>query len=224
MPAHDAVERAVRNKRPNFTSQGCALAAPLLGLPAQAQTVAKISKAAAPGAPDTISVPGCARPADAKEAKVIDFDAGSSVARLAVNLGSGRFKLVTVKVWDSPNDPRPLKPVIEAARITQGKLQFYTPDLNADPASAPDTFLLMTDMGGGFVCWATPSQLINENSYKVADREKLEVVPAASPAVKPVAVPTAPTTTPGAMQSAVETLPQQFVRTRGRRGASAAPR
>src|SRR5215207_874770 len=196
---------------------GCALAAPLLSSPAQAQPAAKMSKAAAPAAPDAISVPGCARPADAKEAKVIDFDAGSSMARLAVNLGPGRFKLVTVKVWDSPNDPRPLKPVIEAARITQGKLQFYTPVLNADPASAPETFLLMTDMGGGHVCWATPSQLINENSYKVADGEKWDVVPTARPAAKPVAVPTATTTTAAAVEGGVENLPEQFVRTRGRR-------
>ena len=203
---------------------GCALAAPLLGLPAQAQTAAKVSKAAAPAAPDTISVPGCARPADAKEAKVIDFDAGSSVARLAVNLGSGRFKLVTVKVWDSPNDPRPLKPVIQAARITQGKLQFYTPDMNADPASAPETFLVMTDMGGGYVCWATPSQLINENSYKVADGEKWDVVPVAGPAAKPVPITATMTNTPGAAEAAVQSLPEQFVRTKRGRKASAGRR
>jgi len=202
---------------------GCALTAPLLGSLAQAQPAANLSRTFGPGAPDPIAVPGCARPADAKEAKVIDFDAGSSVARLAVNLGPGRFKLVTVKVWDRPNDPRPLKPVIEAARITQGKLQFYTPDLNADPASAPETFLVMTDMGGGYVCWATPSQLINENSYKVADGEKWDVVPVAGPAAKPVAVPTATTTTPATVAGAVENLPEQFVRTkkRGRRSRAA---
>ena len=203
---------------------GCALTAPLLGSLAQAQPAANLSRTFGPGAPDPVAVPGCARPADAKEAKVIDFDAGSSVARLAVNLGPGRFKLVTVKVWDRPNDPRPLKPVIEAARITQGKLQFYTPDLNADPASAPETFLVMTDMGGGYVCWATPSQLMNENSYKVADGEKWDVVPVAGPAAKPVPNTATMTNTPGAAEAAVQSLPEQFVRTKRGRKASAGRR
>ena len=123
-----------------------------LSPPVLAQT-ARLS----PGKPgstasDVTSVPGCPRPADAKEVKVVDFDAATSVAKLAVNLGSGRFKLVRITAWDRPEDPRPLNPVIEAARITQGNLQFYTPNLNADPESAHDSFILMTEMGGGFVC------------------------------------------------------------------------
>ena len=148
-------------------------------------------------ASDVTSVPGCPRPADAKEVKVVDFDAATSVAKLAVNLGSGRFKLVRITAWDRPEDPRPLNPVIEAARITQGNLQFYTPNLNADPESAHDSFILMTEMGGGFVCWATPSSLMNEGAYPVAQDTKSEAKPAivraeAQPAITPAAAPANP--------------------------------
>jgi hypothetical protein len=135
-------------------------------------------------------VPGCPRPADAKEVKVVDFDPGRSVAKLAVNLGSGRFKLVRVTVWDRPEDPRPLIPVIEAARITQGNLQFYAPDLNSDPESAHESFIVMTEMGGGYVCWATPSSLMNEGSYPVTEGK-----PAAAEG-KPASAPAAPNEAP----------------------------
>jgi hypothetical protein len=123
----------------------------------------------APGVPrddkaDVTAVAGCSRPDDAKEAKVVELDTGKSLAKLAVNLGSGRFKLVRITVWDRPEDPRPLIPVIEAARITQGLVQFYTPTLNNDPESAHESFLLMADMGGGDVCWATPPSLIQDDN------------------------------------------------------------
>jgi hypothetical protein len=147
------------------------LATALLALPAEAQTrIGTNAKQAPLGSSDVGSLLGCPRPADAKEAKVVDFDASNATARLAVNLGSGRFKLVTIKAWDRPEDPRPIVPVIEAARITQGKLQFFTPDLNSDPESTPNTFIMMIDMGGGYVCWATPSSLLKEGAYPVADK------------------------------------------------------
>jgi hypothetical protein len=143
----------------------------------------------------------CPRPLDAKEAKVVDFDTVSSVARLAVSLGSGRFKLVTIKAGDKPEDPRPLTPIIEAARIMQGKLQFYSPNLTADPASAPSEFLIMTEMGGGYVCWATPSALMKEGAYPIAAVARSPVVPAAArPNASPAAI--APGTADGADQPA----------------------
>jgi hypothetical protein len=117
------------------------------------------------------SMADCARPEDAKEAKVIEFDAGKSLAKLAVNLGSGRFKLVRITVWDRPDDPRPLAPVVEAARIMQGTVQFYTPALNLDPESAHDSFVLVADMGGGPVCWATSTSLLNEKGRPGAKPE-----------------------------------------------------
>jgi hypothetical protein len=120
-------------------------------------------------AADVTAVAGCSRPDDAKEAKVVELDTGKSLAKLAVNLGSGRFKLVRITVWDRPEDPRPLIPVIEAARITQGLVQFYTPTLNNDPESAHDSFLLMADMGGGNVCWATPASLIVDAGQPVTE-------------------------------------------------------
>ncbi len=162
----------------------------LSSAPAQAQTIKAARERSGESASDVTSVPGCPRPADAKEVKVVDFDPGRSVAKLAVNLGSGRFKLVRVTVWDRPEDPRPLIPVIEAARITQGNLQFYAPDLNSDPESAHESFIVMTEMGGGYVCWATPSSLMNEGSYPVAEGK-----PAAAEG-KPVSAPAAPNEAP----------------------------
>jgi hypothetical protein len=106
---------------------------------------------------DPVAVLSCSRPAEAKEAKVIAFD-GSSVAKLAVSLGAGRFKLVTVKTWDRPEDVRPLNPVVEAARVTQGKIHFYSPDQNADPETSHDTYLLMVEMGGS-TCAGLPLSL-----------------------------------------------------------------
>ncbi len=37
----------------------------------------------------------------------------------------------------------------------------------------------MTEMGGGYVCWATPGSLMNEAAYPVAQEAKQ---PAAAPA------------------------------------------
>jgi hypothetical protein len=143
----------------------------MLALATQAQPAPSTRKLAAPP-PSLGSVPNCPRPVEAKDAKVIDIDQTKAVARLAVNLGAGRFKVVTIKTWDHPDDPRPAVPVIEAAQIMQGKLQFYTPQLDPNPESAPETFLLMADMGGEHVCWATPSSLISDASYAVASQTK----------------------------------------------------
>src|SRR5215212_10303706 len=151
---------------------GGVLGAVPLSTGVQAQTIGGLRDRPGESASDGTSVPGCPRPADAKEAKVVDFDRTTSVAKLAVNLGSGRFKLVRITGWDRPEDPRPLNPVIEAARITQGTLQFYTPNLNTDPESAHESFVLMTDMGGGYVCWATPNSLIKEGAYPIAQEAK----------------------------------------------------
>jgi hypothetical protein len=148
---------------------GMLAATPLLTDRALGQTLGQTAGLSADAASNPTSVPGCPRPAEAKDAKVIEFDTVSSIAKLAVNLGSGRFKLVKIKAWDRPDDPRPLIPVIDAARIMQGNIHFYTPNLNSDPESTHDSFLLMTEMGGGFVCWATPASLISEGSYPVAD-------------------------------------------------------
>ena len=63
-----------------------------------------------------------------------------------MNLGAGRFKLVRIAILERPEEPRPLVPVIEAAQIMRGAVQFYTPSLNTLPH---DTFLLIADMGGG---------------------------------------------------------------------------
>jgi hypothetical protein len=189
-------------------------AVPVLGTPAVSQTSGVIDDKPRPGISDVASVAGCPRPAEAKEVKVVDFDAGKSVAKLAVNLGSGRFKLVRITVWDRPEDPRPLIPVIEAARITQGSLQFYAPNLNSDPESAHDSFVLMTEMGGGYVCWATPSSLLNEGAYPVAAEAK----PASAP--KPVEPPpaaraeTKPEETPAPVAAAPALAPAPRTRSR----------
>ena len=159
---------------------GGILAAPLLVAPAEAQTARTVRKEPTRTAADVISVRGCPRPADAKEAQVLTFDQGSLETKLAVSMGKGEFKVVTIRVWDRPDDPRPLVPVIEAARITQGKLLFYTPELNADPESVSEKFLLITDMGGPQICWATPSSLVGEGAYPISGDAKAEVAPAAT--------------------------------------------
>ena len=133
-----------------------------LGLPAQAQTGSRWTSSIST-APDGVSVRDCRRPADAKEAQVLAFDKTSLEAKLAVNLGDGQFKVVTVKLWDHSEDARPIIPVVEAARITQGKLQFYTPNIDADPEPVHDKqFLLIAMLGGAQVCWATESALLKE--------------------------------------------------------------
>jgi hypothetical protein len=110
-----------------------------------------------------VSVRNCRRPADAKEAQVLAFDKTSLEAKLAVNIASGEFKVVTVRLWDRHDDPRPVVPVIEAARITQGKLQFYTPNLNADPEPVHDKqFLIIAGLGGAQICWATEGALLKD--------------------------------------------------------------
>jgi hypothetical protein len=112
---------------------------------------------------DVSSVRNCRRPADAKDAQVLAFDKSSLEAKLAVSVGNGDFKIVRVKLWDHQSDPRPVIPVVEAARITQGKLQFYTPNLDADPDPLHDKqFLLITSLGGAQLCWATESGLLTQ--------------------------------------------------------------
>jgi hypothetical protein len=167
----------------------------------------------------------CPKPREAKEAKVIDFDATNSVARLAVNLGPGRFTLVTITSWDRPGDPRALSPVLEAAKIMQGKLQFFSRQLTTDPASAVDEYLVMTEMGGGYVCWAKPIWLMKAASPPMAETPapvKPVIAPAvvtpatAAPSVNPV---TAPASIPGAL-APPEAEPGFRRTTRGRRAAS----
>jgi hypothetical protein len=147
-------------------------------------------------APDMTAVADCSRPDDAKEAKVVELDTGKSFAKLAVNLGSGRFKLVRITVWDRPEDPRPLIPVIEAARITQGLVQFYTPTLNNDPESAHESFLLMADMGGGNICWATPASLIKDVGQTVTEGKPPTARSTPDPTSPAVPEPRTESTTP----------------------------
>ncbi len=158
---------------------GGVLTAALLDAPARAQTPADARQEPGQAAADVASVRDCRPPADAKEAQVLTFDENNLEAKLAVNLGKGEFKVVTLRLWDRPEDPRPVVPVIEAARIMQGKVQFYTPDLNTDPQSVHDKqFLLMTEMGGGYICWATPSSLVSEGAYRAVGEPKPEATPA----------------------------------------------
>jgi hypothetical protein len=133
-------------------------------LPAHAQTAPRWTESSWT-APDAISVRSCRRPAEAKEAQVIAFDKTSLEAKLAVSVGDSQFKVVTVRLWDRRDDPRPVVPVMEAARITQGKLQFYTPNLDADPEPVHDKqFLIIAGLGGAHICWATESSLLKDNT------------------------------------------------------------
>ena len=134
----------------------------LVSLPAHAQTATRWTESSWT-APDAVSVRDCRRPAEAKEAQVLAFDKTSLEAKLAVSVGEGQFKVVTIRLWDRSDDPRPVIPVVEAARITQGKLHFYTPNLNADPEPIHDKqFLLIAGLGGAQICWATESALLKE--------------------------------------------------------------
>ncbi len=136
----------------------------LLSLPAHAQTSTNWTTTTYT-APDAVSVRDCRRPAEAKEAQVLAFDKTSLEAKLAVSVGDGQFKVVTIRLWERHDDPRPVIPVVEAARITQGKLQFYTPNLNADPEPVHDKqFLLIAGLGGAQVCWATEGALLKEST------------------------------------------------------------
>jgi hypothetical protein len=179
---------------------GTVTAVLLIGSPASAQAPtsvdSKTSLFSTTGLDDAGSALDCPRPEGAKEAKVIDFDAGSSTARLAVNVGSGRFTLVTIKTWDRAGDPRPLTPIIEAAKIMQGKLQFFSPKMTTDPASAPDEYLIMTEMGGGYVCWANPASIMQPSNAPVAEAPA-QAKPVVAPAVVTPA-PNAPVATPAA--------------------------
>jgi hypothetical protein len=134
-----------------------------MNLPAQAQMNRSSTESITPQ--EVTSVKDCRPPADAKQAQVLAFDKTTLEAKLAVSLLKDEFKVVTVKIWDRPQDPRPLVPVMEAARITQGKLQFYSPNLNADPEPIHDKqFLLVATLGGAQLCWATESSLLKEGS------------------------------------------------------------
>jgi hypothetical protein len=173
---------------------------------------------------DAGSVLDCPRPGELREAKVIDFDPASSVARLAVNVGSGRFTLVTIKTWDRAEDPRPLNPVLAAAKIMQGKLQFFSRQLTTNPSSAVDEYLVMTEMGGGYVCWAKPTWLMHPANPPMAEAPA-PVKPVIAPAVvTPATTPnlnpgTAPSPIPGAI-TPLETEPGFRRGTRGRRAAT----
>jgi len=181
-----------------------------LSMPADSQSGA----AAPPEKPgeatsDVTSLAGCTRPDDAQDAKVVDLDSGKSVAKLAVNLGSGRFKLVRITAWDRPEDPRPLIPVIEAARITQGILQFYTPNPNTDPESAHEAFLIMADMGGGTVCWATPSSLMKAAAYPVSEGDPPKGHSGPEPIAPPIGRPeNTPAPAPPGPRSQAEVKPE----------------
>ena len=134
----------------------------LLTVPAVAQTSSRWTDTSFTPA-DVISVRNCTRPADAKEAQVVAFDQSSLEAKLAVSLGEGQFKVVTIKLWNRSEDPRPVIPIVEAARITQGRLHFYTPNINADPDPVHDKqFVLVASLGGVQVCWATESSLLKD--------------------------------------------------------------
>ena len=142
----------------------------VLALPAHAQTTPGFTTSIG-GPPDPVSVRDCRRPAEAKEAQVLAFDQTSLEAKLAVSVGDGQFKVVTVRLWERHDDPRPVVPVVEAARITQGKLHFYTPNLDADQEPVHDKeFLLIARLGGAQICWATESSLLKDapNRDKVA--------------------------------------------------------
>lgn len=157
----------------------------LLTLPAYAQPNSRWTDTSwAP--PDVVSVRNCRRPPEAKEAQVLALDKTSLEAKLAVSLGNGEFKLVTIKLWDRHDDPRPVIPVIEAAKITQGKLQFYTPNLNADPEPVHDKqFVLIASLGGAQICWVTESAMLHEARSNARG-------PVAAPSVSaPVAAPLA---------------------------------
>jgi hypothetical protein len=136
----------------------------LLSVPAYAQGDTRWTDTSwAP--PDLVSVRNCRRPAGAKEAQVVAFDNTTLQAKLAVTVGEGHFKVVTIRLWNRSEDPRPVVPIVEAARITQGKLQFYTPNLDADPDPVHDKqFVLMASLGGAQVCWATESALLKEGT------------------------------------------------------------
>src|SRR5215204_3941701 len=154
--------------------------AALLSVPAQAQTTANWERSSSPS--EVVSVRECHPPADAKEAQVLAFDQTSLEAKLAVNLGKGEFKVATIKLWDRSGDTRtrPIIPVIEAARITQGKLQFFTPNLNADPEPVHDKqFVVTATLGGAQLCWATESSLLKDTGAA-----KLVAAPTAAPELR----------------------------------------
>ena len=147
----------------------------VLSLPAQAET-ARTWIPSGLTALDATSVRNCRRPAEAKDAQVLALDKSTLETKLAVSLGNGEFKVVTIKLWNRLDDPRPVVPVVEAARITQGKLQFYTPNLNADPEPVHDKeFVLISTLGGAQLCWATDSAMLKEAD----NAPKTEATPAA---------------------------------------------
>jgi len=153
-------------------------AAALLSGPAQAQTMSSWERSSSSS--DVVSVRECHPPADAMEAQVLAFDRTSLEAKLAVNMGKGEFKVATIKLWERSEDTRPIIPVIEAARITQGKLQFFTPNLNADPEPVHEKqFLLTATLGGAQLCWATESSLLKDTAG-----QKLVATPTAAPELR----------------------------------------
>ena len=163
-----------------LTILGSAFLAVLLSVPSQAQTARTVGKEPSRTELDAAWTRGCPRPTDAKPAQVLTFDKGSLETKLAVSMGQGEFKVVTIRLWDRPDDSRPVIPVIEAARIMEGQLQFYTPDLNADLESVSNRFVLIAEMGGSQICWATPSALLSEDGYPATNEASPETTPAAA--------------------------------------------
>src|ERR671939_2113859 len=159
---------------------GGTVAAAMLSVPAEAQTARTVRKEPTRTELDAASMRGCPRATDAKPAQVLTFDKGSLETKLAVSMGQGEFKVVTIRVWGRPDDPRPVIPVIEAARIMEGQLQFYTPDLNADLESVSNRFVLIVEMGGPQICWATPSALLGEGGYPATNEASPEPTSAAA--------------------------------------------
>jgi hypothetical protein len=161
---------------------------------------------------EVFSVVGCVPPDEAKEAKVIDIDASGSQVRFAVKLAPGRFKVASITVWDRTEDPRPLIPVIDAARIMQGVVQFYTPNLNSDPESAHQSFLVVVEMGGRELCWATPSSLLRENEERASDgkpsttrngTDPVVTLPGPDPETTPTIANSAPSQSAGKLGAAL---------------------
>ena len=154
-----------------MTAVQYAIAAGILAgmLPTAAHSQRLQATPSSDGASDALrSALGCPRPADTRDAKVVDFDTTTGVARLAVRLGNDRFKLVTINPGESASDPRPLAPVLEAARILQGTVQFFAPDQSSDPESKHEKFVMLVEMGSGTVCWAKPGSLLDDGAYPVA--------------------------------------------------------
>ena len=70
----------------------------LLSSPIQAQSARTVRKEPSQTELDAAWTRGCPRPTDAKPAQVLTFDKGSLETKLAVSMGQGEFKVVTIRV------------------------------------------------------------------------------------------------------------------------------